>query len=159
MEINDEKIKSLREALIGEHPLQRSEKNIYTAAVREYFTEILFLRKDGFSFVQICKALVKNKKLPENMKSRCFQQAFRRERLKQEREGFLMASLNDASKLAEKKIVEKPEKQKPPQKVNAENQDTEALERERRKKLGLGRVIPVAGGSIIKTGDGGFEFD
>ncbi len=158
MDTNNETTQSLREALIGEHPLQRSEKNIYIAAVREHFTEILFLRKEGFSFVQICRALVKNKKLPEDMKVRCLQQAFRRELIKQEREGFLMAFLNDASKLAAKKLVEKPEKQKPPQNVNAQELDAEALEKERKRKLGVGRVIPAIGGDIIITGDGGFEF-
>ena len=66
MNTNDARPPSLREALIGEHPLQRSEKNIHIAAVREHFTDVLFLSKEGFTFVQICRALVKNKKLPKN---------------------------------------------------------------------------------------------
>ena len=42
--------------------------------------------------------------------------------------------------------------------MNAQELDAEALEKERKRKLGIGRVIPAVGGGIIITGDGGFEF-
>lgn len=159
MERNEERVGGLTEVLTGEQPLQRPEKNIYIAAVREHFTEIRMLRKDGFSFVQICRALVKTEKLPENMKVRCFRQAFRRECLKQEREGVLTALLGGASKPVVKKIAGKPENQKPLQRVEAQGNEAEVLERERRKKLGTKTIPLLGGGSITKTLDGGFEFD
>ncbi len=87
-----EKTDSVHEIHIEEPPLQRHEKNIYIGVVREHFVEIQRLRKNRYSFIQICGALVRDKKLPEDVKVRYFRQAFRRECLRQEKMSALAES-------------------------------------------------------------------
>lgn len=153
---SDEAAGGLREILAEESPLHRHEENAYIGAVREHFTEIRALRKDGYSFIQICRALVRDKKLPEDAKVRYFRQAFRREYRRLEKEGTLAALLNGTSRQTPKKSVVSPEKQKALHETYA--QKTEAHEEEKIKKTDTGRVVHTGTGTIVKRPDGGFDF-
>ena len=150
MEQTKTDIERVMDRLHEEGCRSKSGTKVFAVIAREYSLQIQTMREEGYSYIEICHAFEKENLLPEKSNIESFRQACRRQLSRKAKKG---RHLNAA-----KKLVEKPEKPKQPEKVDTPEQDTEALERERRKKLGLGRVIPTPGGSVTRTYDGGFEF-
>ena len=146
----------LAEILKEESPLHKHEQNVYIGPVREHFAEIQTLRNKGYGFIQICRALIKDAKLPEDAKVRYLRQAFHRECRKRERDGVLIASLNGTPKQIAKKVTEKPMKKESASEVKPSTVD--ALEKERRQKLGFESEADAQNGKIVRNTNGGFDF-
>jgi len=146
----------LGEILKEEPPLHKHERNVYIDPVREHFAEIHTLRKKGYGFIQICRALIKDAKLPEDANVRYLRQAFHRECRKQERDGVITASLNGSPKQVTKKVTEKPMKKET---ISERGPSTaEALEKERRQKLGFEAGADKQNGRVVRNTNGGFDF-
>lgn len=164
MEKSEIGIESILAVLEEEGPLAKCSANTYTRVVQEHFDKICLMKQKRFSYIQIWKALKSLNVLPEYSNAHSFRQAFNREWKRQKGEeslkAFLKANLKPSAKIQEQgTVAHKPKPLIPPEQPEKKDDDTEAeaLEKERRKKLGLGRTIPTPGGSVTRTVDGGFE--
>lgn len=158
MEEANEGIKRVIQKLRDEVPLRKCDAMIYAARAREYCQEIQRMRNDGFSYLQICRAFEEERLLPENSKADSFRQACRRAFIKQGKRKDLAVARKEAPAPVTGKASEGPPK-KGEASHEASTQTAEALERERRKKLGLDKPIFTGTGTIIKHADGSFDFD
>lgn len=149
-------VSHLEEILKEESPLHKHEQNVYIGPVREHFAEIQALRKKGYGFIQICRALIKDAKLPEDAKVRYLRQAFHRECRRRERDGVLIASLNGIPKQVAKKVTERPMKKEAISEI--ELSTAKALEKERRQKLGFEAEADAQNGRVVRNTNGGFDF-
>lgn len=149
-------INHLEEILKDEPPLHRHERDVYISAVRGHFAEIQTLQKQGYSFIQICRALMKDGELPVDARARYFRQAFHRERLRREKDAILAASLAGNSRQIAGKILEKPVREEVV--IETTTPTAEALEKERRQKLGLDTMTNTRNGRVVRNMNGGFEF-
>ena len=163
---NEIDVESMLAVLEEEVPLAKCSAYTYTRVVQEHFEKICLMKERRFSYTQIWKALKMLNLLPEYSNAHSFRQAFNREwkRRKGEEslESFLKANPKPITNFQEPGNANHNLKQcTPPELLKEKSDDTEAeaLERERRKKLGFGRVVPTSGGNVIRTVDGGFEFD
>lgn len=109
MEKLDISIERVMEILREETPLGR-HANIYIALVRERFDTIRLMREKKFNFVQICRAFVNARLLPEDADARYLRQAFKRELGKREKKGSSAALINANLKQIPRQLAAKPEK-------------------------------------------------
>jgi len=158
MENDDGGIGRVYERLSAEGPLWKCDPCVYHATVCRYFQQIQAMRREGFSYVQICRAFEEEKVLPGNPKVNSFRQAYRRERVRRERGGILKSLLKgDGGELPRKPAV-KPVIMPEPQVTTAKT--PEEVEKERQKRrIGGTKVETLNGGTITKYTDGGFDFD
>ena len=158
MEEANEGIERVIQKLRNEVPLRKCDAMIYAARAREYCKEIQRMRNDGFSYLQICRAFEEERLLPENSNVDSFRQACRRAFIKQGKHKDLAVAKKEAPEPVTGKAPEGPPKKEEARREVA-TQTAEALERERRKKLGLDKPIYTGTGRIIKHADGSFDFD
>ena len=166
MEKNKIDVESMLAVLKEEEPLAKCSAYTYTRVVQEHFEKICSMKQKRFSYIQIWKALKTLNVPPEYSNAHSFRQAFNREWKRQKGEeslkSFLKENLKQGAKYQELDGTMPKPKPRTPSELLGEKRDstdTEALEKERRKKLGLGRIIPTPSGNVVRTGDGGFEFD
>lgn len=158
MEQTKEVIERVIDRLHEEARQSQSDTKIFAVIAREYSLQIQTMREEGYSYIEIYSAFEKENLLPEKANIDSFRQACRRQLRRQVTKEVHRTQSKDALSLVTKKLVEKQEKGALSQVTTAQHQDAEALEKERRKKLGLDKGINTPSGMIIKDAEGGFEF-
>lgn len=159
MEQPKEDIERVMDRLHEEGRRSRSDTKAFAAIARGYHLQIQAMREEGYSYIEICSAFEKENLLPEKSNIESFRQACRRQLIRQAKKEIRPASQNGALAQPAKQLAGKPQNGKSPEKPAPPNRDAEALAREKREKqLGERTVIETANGTIVKNGDGGFDF-
>jgi hypothetical protein len=143
---------AVQKLMADESTVSSIEPYRYAKTIFAAFDKIQALRKKGIRRIKICKAFEESGLLPQNANSRCFCQAFRREKARRGKSSG--SSVTQAEKPERDEAINAVEKMNPEQAAAK----LDATSRKERTKQLTGTVVDSGLGKIIKHSDGSFEY-